>query len=326
MQKRTAPMQIAAKENGNRQARILHRFRRTLNRRRQTHFKPNKKKSRVGETQAKDEVIINVGLMEYEYGEAKIQHDKSFPVKLSKDMGYDEVRERALKKWEDYDRTFSRDHGYVVTFEDGKLGKQIPGSSEEFTLRKYKEGLGKSYSRIVLYLCPATEKRTESTMPITNWLSEKEAEIERVLWDSDRNVDDFTDDFIDSSTEASATPVPAPSPHQPETLDENSAVQQEIDERFQQLGNTEEEVKNENPNDLEDESVVMLIKDHANKMITGDPRSVVVSRLSIWETTKPYFLRQRFLQRNGLLRVTFATFEGQEDSVDNGGPRWEFFH
>ena len=47
---------------------------------RQSHFKPNKKKGRVGETQAKakDEVIINVGLMEYEYGEAKIQRGKSF--------------------------------------------------------------------------------------------------------------------------------------------------------------------------------------------------------------------------------------------------------
>jgi hypothetical protein len=55
-------------------------------------------------------------------------------------------------------------------------------------------------------------------MPITNWLSEEEAEIERVLWDSDSNVDDFTDDFIDSSTEASATPVPAPCPHQPEVI------------------------------------------------------------------------------------------------------------
>ena len=53
----------------------------------------------MGETQAKakDEVIINVGLMEYEYGEAKIQRGKSFPVKLSKDMGYDEVRESVEK-------------------------------------------------------------------------------------------------------------------------------------------------------------------------------------------------------------------------------------
>ena len=37
-------------------------------------------------------------------------------------------------------------------------------------------------------------------------------------------------------------------------------MQQAIDESIQQLGNTEEEeVKNEDPNDLEDESVVILI-------------------------------------------------------------------
>ena len=106
---------------------------------RQSHFKPNKKKGRLGETKAKDEVIINVGLMEYEYGETKIQHGKSFPVKLSKDMGYDEVRDRALQKLEDYDRTFSRDRGYILVYQDGKLARNIPGSSEEFTLRKYKD-------------------------------------------------------------------------------------------------------------------------------------------------------------------------------------------
>jgi hypothetical protein len=199
---------------------------------RQSHFKPNKKKGRLGETKAKakDEVIINVGLMEYEYGETKIQRGKSFPVKLSKDMGYDEVRDRALQKWEDYDRTFSRDRGYVLVYQDGKLARKIPGSSEEFTLRKYKEGLGKSYSRIYLYLCPATEKKAESdTMPITNWLTEEEAEVERVLCDSD---DSCEDDFIDStittvsaeiqpgsSIEGSETPLPFPDlPDQPDVI------------------------------------------------------------------------------------------------------------
>lgn len=70
----------------------------------------------------------------------------------------------------------------------------------------------------------------------------------------------------------------------------------------------------------------MLIKDHARKVVEGEPRSVVVSRLSIWETAKPYFVRERFLQKKGILRVTFATFESQEDAIDHGGPRREFFH
>ena len=170
---------------------------------RQSHFKPNKKKGHMGETKTRDEVIINVGLMEYEYGEAKIQRGKSFPVKLSKDMGYDDMKERALKKWEDYDRTCSRDRGYVMTYQDGQLAKKIPGSTEEFMLRKYKEGLGKSYSRIYLYLCPATDKKTENdTMPITNWLNEEEAEMEMIYFGSDN---DYTDDFNDINTTTTTT-------------------------------------------------------------------------------------------------------------------------
>ena len=48
--------------------------------------------------------------MEYERGEAKPLRGKTFPVKLSKEMNYEKVYERSMKKWEDYDRTFSRDH------------------------------------------------------------------------------------------------------------------------------------------------------------------------------------------------------------------------
>ena len=33
----------------------------------------------------------------------------------------------------------------------------IPGTDEEFTLKKYREGLGKSYSRITLFLAPVPE-------------------------------------------------------------------------------------------------------------------------------------------------------------------------
>ena len=110
----------------------------------------------------------------------------------------------------------------------------------------------------------------------------------------------------------------------PVGLDENSAVQQAINESLQKLGNEDEEVRYEDPNDLEDESVVTIIREFASKVVQGDPREIVVSRLSIWETAKPYFLQQRLLQRNGILQVTFATFEGQEDAVDHGGPCRKF--
>ena len=83
-------------------------------------------------------------------------------------------------------------------------------------------------------------------------------------------------------------------------LDENTAVQQAINESIQLLGHGAEmpiTIKEE-PDDLEDVNVVALIKEHSTKVVQGDARSVVVSCLSIWETAKSYFMRQKFLQRN----------------------------
>ena len=65
---------------------------------------------------------------------------------------------------------------------------------------------------------------------------------------------------------------------------------------------------------------------HANNQLIGEARSIVVSRSSIWVTSLPYFKRKKFLEGRGILRVTFATFEGEEDAEDLGGPRREFLH
>lgn len=68
------------------------------------------------------------------------------------------------------------------------------------------------------------------------------------------------------------------------------------------------------------------IKQNADTKVHGPNRTIVVSRLSIWQTAHSYFKRMRFLKGSGLLQVTFATFECEEDAVDLGGPRREFFH
>ncbi len=65
---------------------------------------------------------------------------------------------------------------------------------------------------------------------------------------------------------------------------------------------------------------------HVGKVLTGDTRNVVVSRLRIWETAKTYYKRKSFMSKTGLLKVTFATGLEEEDAVDFGGPRREFLH
>ena len=62
------------------------------------------------------------------------------------------------------------------------------------------------------------------------------------------------------------------------------------------------------------------------KMLTGNPRMIVVSRLRIWQTAKTYFKRKSFMSKTGPLKVTFATSLEEEDAIDHGGPRREFLH
>jgi hypothetical protein len=140
----------------------------------QAHFQPKRKKSHSSSATVKDEsVFINIGLMEYEAGEPKRVYGKSFPVKVLKDMNYDEVRGKAIAKWEDYDNKFSSERGYVLVYPDSRIAHTIPGGSEEFTVRKYKEGLGKPYSRITMYLCPAlplNERERSPELQITDFM------------------------------------------------------------------------------------------------------------------------------------------------------------
>ena len=103
-------------------------FRREKEAERRSHFEPKAKKRATatrnedkGKGQANNnEVIITIGLMEYDGGETRPQRGKSFPVKLDKECKYDEALEKSLLKWETYDRNFSRERGYVLVYPDAR--------------------------------------------------------------------------------------------------------------------------------------------------------------------------------------------------------------
>ena len=120
---------------------------------RRSHFEPKRKKSRSATSRKNTEVFITVVLMEYDHDDSYTPRrvfGKTFPVKVTPDMVYDQVLKRSLTKWANYDRTFCPDRGYVLVYPDGQLARTIPGGDEEFVMGKYKEELGKAYSRISL--------------------------------------------------------------------------------------------------------------------------------------------------------------------------------
>ena len=107
---------------------------------------------------------------------------------------------------------------------------------------------------------------------------------------------------------------------------EERAINQAIQLRLNVHGGEEEALLAQSDEEMSDDQFTELLKAHASSQISGPHRKMVVSRASIWETALPYFKRKKFADSKGLVAVTFATFEEEEDAIDLGGPRREFLH
>ena len=92
-----------------------------------------------------------------------------------------------MKKRRSYDQEFRSDKTYKLCFPDGIEINTFPGSTEVFTLEKYKEDLGKTYARITLFTCPLVD--TSDSEP------EPEPELEPEETWSDLESDDWLNDI-----------------------------------------------------------------------------------------------------------------------------------
>jgi len=72
------------------------------------------------------------------------------------------VFEKALVKRQAHDKSFDTKTSWKLVYLDGESATTLPGQPEEaFTLRKYKEDLGKQHNRITLYFCPDEPEQLE---------------------------------------------------------------------------------------------------------------------------------------------------------------------
>ena len=107
-------------------------------------------------------VIIEVGIMDMPKGNLEPVRGSRLPVKVGKDMNQEEICQLAIKKHCDHDQFFTNLEQYVLLYPDKKLVYQVPGTTEMFTLAKYKTKLGKPFSKLTLFLCK--EKDFQSSL------------------------------------------------------------------------------------------------------------------------------------------------------------------
>ena len=162
------------------------------------------------------EVTINIGMINHNsYGDTYKVRGKILPLKVGMHSSAEDILKLAMQKRKNYDRSFRSDQNYYLAYPDGRKVESIPGSTEKFTLSKYKEDLGKQYSRITLYIANAQEQiisisdSEEDSLPSIN--CNVKTKLENISFIKTKNAPAEIDNSPCTSKEAEVN-----SPHRPE--------------------------------------------------------------------------------------------------------------
>lgn len=93
-----------------------------------------------------------MGLYKVEKGVLKTQRGKSLPVNVPVTANATVLQTLAIRKHVQF-RNIKEDGSYVLLYPQGHIVDMLPGLDEEFVLSKYKQEIGKQYSRLQFYLC-----------------------------------------------------------------------------------------------------------------------------------------------------------------------------
>lgn len=142
----------------------FHEFQSKKENSRRSQFKPKSAKKHKSDSV----VHVKIGLITYrhEHGELKVSRGSStnHTVSVSSSVGVAELLGKAVEKHSRFNRKFSdRVDEYYLLYPDKSRVEKLPGTQEEFTLKRFKEELGKPYDRITLYLCRVTDFYTSLT-------------------------------------------------------------------------------------------------------------------------------------------------------------------
>ena len=72
---------------------------------------------------------------------------------VNPDITADELLPLAVEKHSACNWHLPKHVAYKLLYPDGQVVRHIPGTSDLFTLEKYKNFLGKAYSKVLLFIC-----------------------------------------------------------------------------------------------------------------------------------------------------------------------------
>lgn len=135
-------------------------YRRRKETERSSRFKPKAKKAKI-ETKGKEckdktpsEVTISIGLRKLRDDDLKFVRGSSLPLTVRPSIGAEELLKKAAEKIVKFNSGLTGGLlGFTLLYPDRTKVNKLPGSSESFTLEKYKREIGKIYSRLTFHVC-----------------------------------------------------------------------------------------------------------------------------------------------------------------------------
>lgn len=110
--------------------------------------------SRGTKAKSPGKVKIQIGIKQYEKDVSlKALKGRTLPLTVDANIDAHQLLQEAVTKHSKHFRTFSREKKYHLLYPDNTIVRHLRSSHNMFTLQKYKEELGKPFSRIYLYLC-----------------------------------------------------------------------------------------------------------------------------------------------------------------------------
>lgn len=94
--------------------------------------------------------------MHFKDGGPKAVRGTVLPLLVGTDADAHELQRAAEQKLKTFHSNL-QDGPYFLLYPDGTKTTNIPGTEVPFTLKAYKEALGKAYQRITLYICKAED-------------------------------------------------------------------------------------------------------------------------------------------------------------------------
>ncbi|XP_041834186.1 uncharacterized protein LOC121635166 [Melanotaenia boesemani] len=128
----------------------FHKFRSLKEKERQSFFK--KKKRPLKESSVK----ISVALMQLKDGALKPVRGTALPLVVNPELDAEHLQIAAVQKLKDFNSNL-QGGPYFLLYPDGTRIINIPGTETPFTLKQYKDAVGKAYQRITVYICTAAD-------------------------------------------------------------------------------------------------------------------------------------------------------------------------